>query len=102
MTDRPSISLLSPVPNLFKSLVRFWKRAGVSDKIETIIAPAADSLRKLKADSHPPFEYVFIDAGKPSYSYYVKLLLDLDMLTPDGFVLAVYGVHFVLVSLIQR
>lgn len=51
--------------SLIQFVIRFWQRAGVSDKITTMIAPAADSLRKLKADGHPQFDCVFIDADKP-------------------------------------
>ncbi|ORY89787.1 O-methyltransferase-domain-containing protein [Leucosporidium creatinivorum] len=66
----------------------FWKRAGVSDKIQTLIAPATDSLRQLKSEGHPAFDLVFIDADKPSYKEYVSLLLELDLLTPEGIILA--------------
>lgn len=68
---------------------RFWKRAGVSDKIQTLIAPATESIRQLKAEGHEAFDLIFIDADKPSYKAYVSLLLELDLLTPEGIILAV-------------
>jgi len=52
---------------------RAWASAGVDDKIELRIAPAADTLRAL-----PDEEYVdlaFIDADKPSYPVYYEELL---------------------------
>lgn len=70
-------------------LTRYWKRAGVSDKIQTLIAPATDSIRQLKSEGHPAFDLVFIDADKPSYKEYVSLLLELDLLTSEGIILAV-------------
>lgn len=60
----------------------------MSNKIETLIAPAVDSLRNLKADGAKPFDLVFIDADKPSYATYVSLLLELDLLTKEGIILA--------------
>ncbi len=52
---------------------RAWTAAGVADKIELRLAPAADTLRAL-----PDEEYVdlaFIDADKPSYPVYYEELL---------------------------
>ena len=69
-------------------MLRYWKRAGVSDKIETRIGTAVDSLRKLKADGAKPFDLVFIDADKPSYTSYVSLILELDLLAKNGIILA--------------
>ncbi|TCD69740.1 hypothetical protein EIP91_006507 [Steccherinum ochraceum] len=40
------------------------ERAGVSDKVQIIVGPAADSLAKLQPDQ--PFDLAFIDADKPS------------------------------------
>ncbi len=50
-----------------------WKRAGVDDRIELVIAPAIETLRALPRDE--PIDLVFIDADKPSYgAYYDELL----------------------------
>jgi len=43
-------------------------RAGVADKVELIIGPAADTLARLEG----PFDFVFIDADKPSNPVYLK------------------------------
>ncbi|KAL8283357.1 hypothetical protein RQP46_005767 [Phenoliferia psychrophenolica] len=66
----------------------YWKRAGVSDKIVTRFGPAVESLTALKAAGHAPFDLVFVDADKPSYETYVRLLLDLELLAPEGLILA--------------
>ena len=57
--------------------------AGVDDKIELRIAPAADTLRAL-----PDEEYVdlaFIDADKPAYPVYYEELLR--RLRPNGLIM---------------
>ena len=40
------------------------KSAGLSGKVEIIVGPAAESIKKLQPD--PAFDLVFIDADKPS------------------------------------
>jgi caffeoyl-CoA O-methyltransferase len=52
---------------------RFWEKAGVAEKIELRIAPAAQTLRALPET--PDFDLAFIDADKPSYPIYYELIL---------------------------
>ena len=52
---------------------RYWAKAGVSDRIELKIGPAADSLAAL--DEVPVYDLAFIDADKTSYRTYFELLL---------------------------
>jgi caffeoyl-CoA O-methyltransferase len=52
---------------------RAWERAGVSDRIELRIAPAADTLRALPEETG--FDLAFIDADKPSYGVYYEEIL---------------------------
>jgi caffeoyl-CoA O-methyltransferase len=60
-----------------------WERAGVADRIELRIGPAADALRSLPHD--PPIDLAFVDADKPSYrTYYDEIV---DRLRPGGVVL---------------
>ena len=50
-----------------------WEQAGVADRIELRIGPAADTLRALPAD--PPIDLAFIDADKPGYrTYYEEIV----------------------------
>ncbi len=49
---------------------RYWERAGVADKIDLRLAPAAQTLRDLQAG--PPFDMAFIDADKERYDEYYE------------------------------
>ena len=61
-----------------------WERAGVSDRIELRLGPAADTLRAMPID--PVIDLAFIDADKPNYrAYYDELL---PRLRPGGLLLA--------------
>jgi caffeoyl-CoA O-methyltransferase len=52
---------------------RFWERAGVADRIELRIGPAARTLRTLPAE--PYLDLAFIDADKTGYpSYWAELV----------------------------
>ncbi len=62
---------------------RHWDEAGVGDRIELRIGPAADALRALPAD--PPIDLAFIDADKTGYrTYYDEIV---GRLRPGGVVL---------------
>jgi caffeoyl-CoA O-methyltransferase len=52
---------------------KYWKRAGVDDKIELRIAPAIETLRSLPAGEQ--FDLAFIDADKPNYPHYYEEIL---------------------------
>jgi caffeoyl-CoA O-methyltransferase len=52
---------------------RYWRKAGVADRITLKIAPAIETLRALPPD--PRFDFAFIDADKSNYrSYYEEIL----------------------------
>lgn len=53
------------------------RRAGLDDRAEVRVAPAADSLRALAASGAEPFDLVFIDADKPSNAGYFAAAMDL-------------------------
>jgi len=44
--------------------------AGLSEKVKVIVGPAAESIAKL--EPNPPFDFIFIDADKPSNLIYFK------------------------------
>ena len=52
---------------------RSWQKAGVADRIDLRIAPALETLAKLRADDI--FDLAFIDADKPNYWNYYEALL---------------------------
>jgi caffeoyl-CoA O-methyltransferase len=58
----------------------FWKKAGVEKKIDLRIAPALETLKKLKG----PFDFAFIDADKGNYLNYYERCLEL--LRPGGLI----------------
>jgi len=62
---------------------RAWDAAGVADRIELKIAPAADTLRALPHDQ--TIDLGFIDADKPGYPVYYEELLA--RLRPNGVLL---------------
>ncbi|NYF56880.1 O-methyltransferase [Micromonospora purpureochromogenes] len=47
---------------------RYWERAGVADRIELRIGPAAETLRELPQERH--LDFAFIDADKTGYPVY--------------------------------
>jgi caffeoyl-CoA O-methyltransferase len=59
---------------------RYWKRAGLEDRIELRIGPALGTLRTLPAE--PVLDLAFIDADKVSYPLYYEELLP--RLRPGG------------------
>ena len=52
---------------------RYWKKAGVAAKIDLRIAPALDTLAKLRGR----YDFAFIDADKPNYWKYYERCLEL-------------------------
>jgi predicted O-methyltransferase YrrM len=52
---------------------RYWREAGLADRIELKLAPAADTLKALLRDPGPgSFDFAFIDADKGGYDGYYE------------------------------
>ena len=64
---------------------RHWAAAGVSDRIELVLAPARDTLdARLAAGEAGSYDFAFIDADKGGYlDYYERLLA---LLRPGGLI----------------
>ncbi|HEX7381860.1 MAG TPA: class I SAM-dependent methyltransferase [Nevskiaceae bacterium] len=63
----------------------FWDRAGVADRIELVVAPAAETLRgRLAAGEAGSYDFAFIDADKTGYDNYYERSLEL--LRPGGLI----------------
>jgi caffeoyl-CoA O-methyltransferase len=56
---------------------KYWKRAGLEDKVTLVVGPAIDTLRTLTIDplGSEPIDFAFIDADKPSYHLYYEEIL---------------------------
>jgi len=62
---------------------RFWKRAGLSDRIELRIGSALDSFEALIKERQE-FDFIFIDANKEDYDSYYESSLKL--VRPNGLI----------------
>lgn len=60
----------------------FWERAGVADRIEVVIGPAAETLVEFHPDA--PIDFAFIDADKTGYRTYYETLVPL--MRPGGII----------------
>jgi caffeoyl-CoA O-methyltransferase len=61
---------------------RYWAEAGVEERIELRLAPAAETLAALPAE--PTIDFAFVDADKESYPTYYEELVS--RLRPGGLV----------------
>jgi predicted O-methyltransferase YrrM len=64
---------------------RYWKRAGVEEKIDLRIGPALETLAQLRAQRVTPFDMAFIDADKQNVDAYYEAAFEL--VRPGGLIL---------------
>ena len=70
--------------------VPYWEEAGVAERIELVIGPAAQTLAARSFD--PPVDFAFVDADKGGYLTYIDLVLE--RMRPGGLIVvdnALYG-----------
>lgn len=61
---------------------RYWEEAGLADRIDLRLAPAAETLSALREEGGQRFDLAFIDADKESYPAYLEH--GLALLRPGG------------------
>jgi predicted O-methyltransferase YrrM len=64
-------------------------RAGVGERVDVVVGPAARSAQRLVDEGVPPYDVVFIDADKPSNPVYLKASM---ALTRPGSVIVIDNV----------
>ena len=68
----------------------FWAQAGLAEKIDVVIGPAAETLAEFTTDE--PLDLAFLDADKGGYLTYYELLVP--MLRPGGVVVFDNSLYF--------
>jgi predicted O-methyltransferase YrrM len=54
---------------------RYWKEAGMDNRVELRLGPALDSLDRMIGSGEGPFDMGFIDADKSNYDHYYERVL---------------------------
>jgi caffeoyl-CoA O-methyltransferase len=73
LADGGSLTCLEVSEDYASIARRNVEEAGLSDRVEIVVGPAADALRAMPEE--PTFDYVFIDADKTAYPAYYELVV---------------------------
>ncbi|HET7723100.1 MAG TPA: O-methyltransferase [Propionibacteriaceae bacterium] len=72
-----SVTTLELDPRAAEIAQENWRAAGVDDRVEVIVGPAAETLASLVAARVEPYDLVFIDADKRNNPTYLDAALEL-------------------------
>ena len=75
--EQGSVTTLEVDPHAAAVAEENWRLAGVDDRVELILGPAADTLSSLVSSGTDPYDLVFIDADKKSNPAYLEVALAL-------------------------
>ena len=75
--EQGSVTTLEVDPHAAAVAEENWRLAGVDDRVELILGPAADTLSSLVSSGTDPYDLVFIDADKKSNPAYLEAALAL-------------------------
>ncbi|KAI9319413.1 O-methyltransferase [Dichotomocladium elegans] len=68
---------------------RYVKMAKLEDKVELRLGPAADSIQQIaKENPSTQFDFIFLDADKESYGTYMDMILENNLLSDSGVIVA--------------
>lgn len=81
--DEGHLVCLDVDPETAATAREHWDAAGLGDRIELRLGPAAETLASMSGEA---FDLVFLDADKPGYISYLDLVLP--MLEPGGLIVA--------------
>ena len=76
LPDDGQLTTLDHDEKIVKIAKNFFKRGNLQNKIQTIVAPALHSLKKIKQEKKS-FDLIFIDADKRNYINYYESCLNL-------------------------
>ena len=76
LPNRGKITTLDHDKKIAHVAKAFFKKGNLDNKIETVIAPALETLKKLSQEGKK-FDLIFIDADKSNYKNYYELCLNL-------------------------
>lgn len=75
-------------PRAIEVARQFFDRSGFGAKIEVMEGQAMTSIESLAATNSEPFDIIFLDGDKRTYTDYYNKVLDLGLLRPGGVLLA--------------
>lgn len=83
LTEKGRLLCLDPSAEWTAIAQKYWKRAGVAEKIELRLGPGVKGLKQLEPEW--VFDFAFIDALKVEYDRYYELVLP--RMRPNGLIL---------------